>query len=349
MSLGTTILPVCPICMSLGTIPASTAALLAPRAAPSLSARGSSTMPKLSPLFIPRPPLTTTEAAPRSGRSDLLSSCPTNSDVPAVEASPARAASSEAEPPVVAAASNAVVLTVTILSGSRDFRVMMALPAYTVLTNVSLSLMPMMSEIGETSSWAARRGRTEREKAEAPAMMCVYLNWFCAETRRGVRQQEIACQERVEETIETNKQEEENWNQDSSWGNNTGEEQAENSVQDENMGQEELRQGEDNYNNEQNHSSRREEEVDDESMARQESDAMMQEEGMMMQEDAEQVENKEPAWQQAEDAAVSNHHEEEMVQEKQDMQEESMQEKENTQEEKESIQEQEMVQEKQDM
>ena len=30
--------------------------------------------PKLSPLFMPRPPLTTTEAAPRSGRSDLLNS-----------------------------------------------------------------------------------------------------------------------------------------------------------------------------------------------------------------------------------------------------------------------------------
>ena len=30
------------------------------------------------------------------------------------------------------------------------------------------TLMPMMSEMGETSSCAARRGRTEREKAEAP-------------------------------------------------------------------------------------------------------------------------------------------------------------------------------------
>ena len=51
----------------------------------------------------------------------------------------------------------------------------------------------------------------------------------------------------------------------------------------------------------------------------------------MMQE-AEQVENKEPVWQQAEEAAVSNQHEEEMVQEKQNMQEESMQEKEGLQE-----------------
>ena len=44
----------------------------------------------------------------------LKSTCPTNSEVPAVEASPAGAASSEAEPPVAAAASNAVVRTVTI-------------------------------------------------------------------------------------------------------------------------------------------------------------------------------------------------------------------------------------------
>ena len=122
----------------------------------SFNAGATHTVPKLSPLFIPLPPLTTTEAAPRSGRSDLLSSCrkkncpeqkarmnhsdlmslapklmariaplekgcisvfntcPTNSDVPAVDASPAGAASSEAEPPVVAAASNAVVRTVTI-------------------------------------------------------------------------------------------------------------------------------------------------------------------------------------------------------------------------------------------
>merc|ERR1719290_888721 len=130
---GATIFPVCPICMSLGTMPASTAALLAPRAAPSLSARGSRMTPKLSPLFMPRPPLTTTEAAPRSGRSDLLNSCPTNSEVPAVEASPAGAASSDAEPPVVAAASKAVVRTVTIFTGSRDFKVIIALPAYTVL------------------------------------------------------------------------------------------------------------------------------------------------------------------------------------------------------------------------
>ena len=59
--------------MSLGTIPASTAALLAPTAAPSLSARSYS-MVKLSPVFMPLPPLTTTLALARSGLSLLLSS-----------------------------------------------------------------------------------------------------------------------------------------------------------------------------------------------------------------------------------------------------------------------------------
>ena len=51
----------------------------------------------------------------------LFLTCPTNSEVPAVEASPAGAASSEAEPPVVAAASNAVVLTVTICQKDGQF------------------------------------------------------------------------------------------------------------------------------------------------------------------------------------------------------------------------------------
>ena len=49
-------------------------------------------------------------------RRHLFHTWPTNSDVPAVDASPAGAASSAAEPPDVAAASNAVVRTVTILS-----------------------------------------------------------------------------------------------------------------------------------------------------------------------------------------------------------------------------------------
>ena len=44
----------------------------------------------------------------------MFLTCPTNSDLPAVNASPAGAASSDAEPPDVAAASNAVVRTVTI-------------------------------------------------------------------------------------------------------------------------------------------------------------------------------------------------------------------------------------------
>merc|ERR1719153_1041885 len=102
--------------MSLGTMPASTAALLAPTAAPSLSAR-SYNMEKLSPDFIPRPPLTTTEAAPRSGLSDLLSSCPTQLELDG-RSEGALTVSTTPEPPSTAAASKAVVLTVMILTGS---------------------------------------------------------------------------------------------------------------------------------------------------------------------------------------------------------------------------------------
>merc|ERR1719245_2823846 len=84
-SSGATILPVCPTCMSLGTMPASTAARDAPTAAPILSAKSYSIW-KLSPLFIPLPPLMTTLALASSGRSDLLSSWPTHSELEVVPA-----------------------------------------------------------------------------------------------------------------------------------------------------------------------------------------------------------------------------------------------------------------------
>merc|ERR1719458_2100535 len=71
-----------------------------------------------------------------------------------------------------------------------------------------------------------------------------------------------------------------------------------------------------------------------------------EEDGMMTsRQEAEQVDNEEPAWQQAEEASVSNQQVEEIVQEKQSMQEnESIQENESMQE-KESTQEQDMGQE----
>src|SRR5210317_1727939 len=71
--LGATTLPVCPTCQSFGTYPASTAALLAPIAAPSLSANFSRTL-KFSLDPRPLPPETTISAAVNSGLSDLESS-----------------------------------------------------------------------------------------------------------------------------------------------------------------------------------------------------------------------------------------------------------------------------------
>ena len=72
---------------------------------------------------------------------------------------------------------------------------------------------------------------------------------------------------------------------------------------------------------------------------------------MASRQEAEQVDNKEPTWQQSEEASVSNQQVEEIVQEKQSMQEnesiqenESMQESESMQE-KESTQEEDMGQE----
>merc|ERR1719507_1832515 len=71
-----------------------------------------------------------------------------------------------------------------------------------------------------------------------------------------------------------------------------------------------------------------------------------EEESMMTsRQEAEQVDNEEPAWQQAEEASVSNQQVEEIVQEKQSMQEnESIQENESMQE-SESMQEKESTQE----
>ncbi len=65
-SSGATTLPVCPTCQSFGTQPASTAARLAPTAAPRSSASPSISLK--SPL-VPRPPETTTRASVSSGRA----------------------------------------------------------------------------------------------------------------------------------------------------------------------------------------------------------------------------------------------------------------------------------------
>lgn len=70
----------CPTCLSGEMYPLSTAALLAPTAPPNESANVSN-MAKFSPLFIPRPPDTTTRAVPRSGRSFLADSSETNADI----------------------------------------------------------------------------------------------------------------------------------------------------------------------------------------------------------------------------------------------------------------------------
>lgn len=52
-----------------------------------------------------------------------------------------------------------------------------------VLTNVSGSLISIISEIGETSNLAAIRGNIFLPIAEAPAIICVNLNcWWVANT-----------------------------------------------------------------------------------------------------------------------------------------------------------------------
>lgn len=66
---GATILPVCPTCNELSAYPLSTAALDAPIAAPSLSARGSIIWLKFSADLSALPPEITLDALPKSGRA----------------------------------------------------------------------------------------------------------------------------------------------------------------------------------------------------------------------------------------------------------------------------------------
>ena len=63
-----------------------------------------------------------------------------------------------ADPPLVPLGGNAVPLTVIRLTGSDEVTVCMAFPAYIVLTNSLSPLIPMISDIGATSSLAASLG-----------------------------------------------------------------------------------------------------------------------------------------------------------------------------------------------
>lgn len=94
-------------------------------AAPILSAKSYNKL-KFSPFFIPRPPLMTRLAVPRSGRSLFWISSLTHWVKAGLSAE--GAASSEAASPEAAAASNAVPRTVTTLILSLDLTVAMALP-----------------------------------------------------------------------------------------------------------------------------------------------------------------------------------------------------------------------------
>mmetsp|Transcript_5274 Transcript_5274/g.15414 ORF Transcript_5274/g.15414 Transcript_5274/m.15414 type:complete len:249 (+) Transcript_5274:175-921(+) len=155
---GATTFPVCPTCQSFGQNPASTAARDAPTAAPNLSANRSSTG-KLSELLIPRPPLTTMEALPKSGRSDLLTASPAHMALSkgvtesTVSISPASTRS---------AFSKLVERTDRTLMAETFFDLTFAntFPAYIGLVKVSASWISMISVIGDTFNNAAARGMT---------------------------------------------------------------------------------------------------------------------------------------------------------------------------------------------
>mmetsp|Transcript_24178 Transcript_24178/g.50231 ORF Transcript_24178/g.50231 Transcript_24178/m.50231 type:complete len:214 (+) Transcript_24178:117-758(+) len=167
---GATTFPVCPTWSSLGTYPASTAARDAPTAPFILSASDSSIL-KLSPFFMPRPPETTTAAEERSGRSEFDSDADTNAGEEGDSVK--ERASTGADPPVSAALSKAVGLTVTSLTSSLFLTLARALPAYMGRTKVSELCTSMTSVTGEAERVAAARGMEFLPRLEWGARMCV--------------------------------------------------------------------------------------------------------------------------------------------------------------------------------
>ncbi|KAJ6257041.1 hypothetical protein Dda_7925 [Drechslerella dactyloides] len=161
---GATTLPVCPTCSELSAKPLSTAALLAPTAAPIAFASGISRLSKFSLLFNARPPLTTFVAVSRSGMSDTAACSSTHSTDPTcLESFPS---TTSAAPLPAAAALKAVCRTVITFLGSLHWTVAMMLPAYIGRTKVSDDSTAVMSETCCTSSMAARRGMTFLPKME---------------------------------------------------------------------------------------------------------------------------------------------------------------------------------------
>lgn len=131
---GATTFPVCPTCQSLGTNPASTAALEAPTAAPNLSANFSNNW-KLSPFFMPRPPLMTMDADDKSGRSDFDTDSPTHEAFSKGVTS--STVSTWTETGSSGACSKDVGRTDKSLTASCALTLTKTLPAYIGLTNVS--------------------------------------------------------------------------------------------------------------------------------------------------------------------------------------------------------------------
>lgn len=146
--------------------PASTAALLAPIAAPKTSASGSRVLLNVSAFFNARPPLTTRAADPNSGRSDLVNVvliCVVG-EFSASMGSKALTSTSDVES--ASALEKAVVRTVKIvvLRSPGVFTVAIAFPAYIGRVNVvELSDAEwdtdVMSDMAGTSRTPDNRGK----------------------------------------------------------------------------------------------------------------------------------------------------------------------------------------------
>src|SRR5512143_759583 len=191
-SSGATTLPVWPTCQSFGTQPASTAARLAPTAAPSSSASAST---GLKSPFVPRPPETIARASVSSGRS-LFTSLKPAWRVLRAPASTDTAAGCTAPFPSFAAAANSVGRIVNTFTGVVISTSASTFPAHIGRRKVTAAPSPPNPSTPvaiPASSFAAPRGKTSLPNAVAAAPTWVAPTAFARPATTGAYASASGC------------------------------------------------------------------------------------------------------------------------------------------------------------
>src|SRR5512138_1985088 len=191
-SSGATTFPVWPTCQSFGTQPASTAARLAPTAAPSSSASAST---GLKSPFVPRPAATTTRASVSSGRS-LFTSLKPAKRVLRAPASTETGAAETVPFPSFAAAGNSVGRIVNTFTGVAISTSARTLPAHIGRRKVTAAPSPPKPSTSvaiPAPSFAAARGRRSLPNAVAAAPTKVAWTAFASSATTGAYASASGC------------------------------------------------------------------------------------------------------------------------------------------------------------